>query len=142
MSYQPFFQFSHHKFKKVQDYLINILLSALSNTFQCDVTLYQYRGNVILAHKLKPGRVESIENIDLFYHNKHYELVLTLVHTNERYSSEVDDENIHPECDSIYKNETFAPSVYQKQCPKCTGEICLISMKTNTYQYSLSKCKH
>ena len=142
MSYQPFFQFSHHKFKKVQDYLINILLSALSNTFQCDVTLYQYRGNVILAHKLKPGRIESIENIDLFYHNKHYELVLPLVYNNERYSSEVDDENIHPECDSIYKNETFAPSAYQKQCPKCTGEICLISMKTNTYQYSLSKCKH
>ena len=112
MSYQPFFQFSHHKFKKVQDYLINILLSALSNTFQCDVTLYQYRGNVILAHKLKPGRIESIENIDLFYHNKHYELVLPLVHNNERYSSEVDDENIHPECDSIYKNETFAPRVY------------------------------
>ena len=98
----------------MQDYLINILLSALSNTFQCDVTLYQYGGNVILADKLKPGRVERIENINLFYHNKHYELVLPLVHTNERYSSEVDDENIHPECDSIYKNETFAPSIYQK----------------------------
>ena len=55
-----------------------------------------------MADKLKPGRVERIENIDLFYHNKHYELVLPLVHTNERYSSEVDDENIHPECDSIY----------------------------------------
>ena len=39
----------------LQDYLIkriyknddtDILLSALSNAFQCDVTLYQYRGNI------------------------------------------------------------------------------------------------
>ena len=75
-----------------------------------------------MADKLKPGPVERIENINLFYHNKHYKLVLPLVHTNERYSSEVDDENIHPECDSIYRNKTFAPSVHQKQCPKSTGE--------------------
>ena len=39
---------------------MDILLSALSNAFQCDVTLYQYRGNVILVDKFKPGRVESI----------------------------------------------------------------------------------
>ena len=53
----------------LQDYLMkeiyknddmDILLSALSNAFQCDVTLYQYRGNVILVDKFKPGRVESI----------------------------------------------------------------------------------
>ena len=88
-------------------------MSALSNMFQCNVTLYQYRGNVILVDKLKPGRVESIENIDLFYHNKHYKLVVPLVHTDERYRSEVDDEDIHPECDSIYRNETFAASVHQ-----------------------------
>ena len=99
-----------------------MLLSTLSNTFQCDVTLYQYRRNVLLFDKLTPGRIESIENIDLFYYNEHWELVVTLVHTNERYSSEVDDEDIHPECDSIYRNKTFAPSVYQKHCRKSTGE--------------------
>ena len=106
----------------LKDYLISMLLSTLSNTLQCDVTLYQYRRNVILFDKLKPGRNESIENIDLFYYNKHCELVVPLVHTDERYSSEVDDEDIHPECDSIYRNKTFAPSVYQKQCRKSTGE--------------------
>ena len=87
-----------------------------------DVTLYQYRRNVILFDKLKPGCIESIENIDLFYHNEHSELVVPLVHANERYSSEVDDEDIHPECDSIYRNKTFAPTVYQKHCRKSTGE--------------------
>ena len=99
----------------------DILLSALSNTFQCDVTLYQHRGHVILVDNLKPGRVESIENIDLFYHNKHYKFVVPLVDTDERYRSEVDDESIHTECDSIYRNKTFAPSVHQKQYPKSTG---------------------
>ena len=43
------------------------------------------------------------------------------VYTDERYRSEVDDEDIHPECDSIYWNEIFAPIVHQKQCPKFTG---------------------
>ena len=99
-----------------------MLLSTLSNTLQCDVTLYQYRRNVILFDKLKPGRIESIENIDLFYHNEHCELAVPLVHTDEQYISEVDDEDIHPEFDSIYRNKTFASSVYQKQCRKSTGE--------------------
>ena len=106
----------------LKDYLISMLLSTLSNTFQCDVTLYQYRRNVILFDKLKPGCIESIENIDLFYRNEHCELVVPLVHTDEQYSSEVDDKDIHPEFDSIYRNKAFASSVYQKQCRKSTGE--------------------
>ena len=75
-----------------------------------------------MSDKLKSGCVESIENIDLFYHNKHYELVVPLVHTNEQYSSEVGDKDVHPECDSIYRNKTFADSVYLKQHPNSTGE--------------------
>ena len=75
-----------------------------------------------MSDKLKSGCVESIENIDLFYHNKHYELVVPLVHTNEQYSSEVGDKDVHPECDSIYRNKTFADSVYLKQRPNSTGE--------------------
>ena len=123
----------------MQDYLINILLSALSNTFQCDVTLYQYCGNVILVDKLKPGRVESIENIDLFYHNKHYKLVVPLVHTDERYRSDVNDEDIHPECDSTKP----LLQVYIKNNARNPQEkLGLISMKTNTYKYRLSKWKH
>ena len=62
--------------------------------------------------KLKSGHVESIENIDLFYYNEHYELVVPLVNTDEQYISEVDDEDIHPEFDSIYRNKTFASSIY------------------------------
>ena len=101
---------------------MDILPSALSNAFQCDVTLYQYRGNVILVDKFKPGRVESIQNIDLFYRNEHYELVVPLAHTDEQYSSEVDDEDTHPEFDSIYRSKTFARGAYQKQCRKSAGE--------------------
>ena len=86
-----------------------------------DLKLYQDWGNVILV-KLKSGHVESIENIDLFYYNEHYELVVPLVNTDEQYISEVDDEDIHPECDSIYRIKIFASSIYQKQCPKYTGE--------------------
>ena len=86
-----------------------------------DLKLYQDWGNVILV-KLKSGHIESIENIDLFYYNEHYELVVPLVNTDEQYISEVDDEDIHPECDSIYRNKTFASSIYQKQCSKSTGE--------------------
>ena len=107
----------------LKDYLISMLLSTLSNTFQCDVTLYQYRRNVILFDKLKPGRIESIENIDLFYHNEHCKLVVPLVHTDEQYSSEVDDEDIHPEFDSIYRNKAFAPSVYQKHTGETTSYL-------------------
>ena len=72
---------TRHSIKVLQqDYLMkkmyknddmDILLSTLSNAFQSEVTLYQYRGNVKLVDKLKPGRVESIESIDLFYHNEH-----------------------------------------------------------------------
>ena len=62
--------------------------------------------------KLKSGHVESIENIDLFYYNEHYELVVPLVNTDEQYISEVDDKDIHPEFDSIYRNKTFASSIY------------------------------
>ena len=87
----------------------------------CDLKLYQDRGNVILV-KLKSGHVESIENIDLIYYNKHYELIVPLVYTDEQDISVVDDDDIHPECDSIYKNKTFASSIYQKQCPKSIGE--------------------
>ena len=83
MSYQPLFQFK----------------------------LYQDWGNVILV-KLKSGQVENIENIDLFYYKEHYELVVPLVNTDEQYISEVDDEGIHPEFDSIYRNKTFASSIY------------------------------
>ena len=61
--------------------------------------------------KLKSGHVESIENIDLFYYNEHYELVVPLVNTDEQYISEVDDEGIHPEFDSVYRNKTFASSI-------------------------------
>ena len=123
---------TRHSIKVLQqDYLMkkmyknddmDILLSTLSNAFQSEVTLYQYRGNVKLVDKLKPGRVESIESIDLFYHNEHYELVVPLVHTDEKYSSEVDDEDIHPDSDSVYRNKTFAPCAYQKQCPESAGE--------------------
>ena len=76
-----------------------------------DLKLYQDWGNVILV-KLKSGHIESIENIDLFYYNEHYELVVPLVNTDEQYISEVDDEDIHPECGSIYRNKTFASSIY------------------------------
>ena len=97
----------------------DILLSALSNTFQCDVTLYQYRGNVILVDKLKPGRVESTEH------------VVPLVHTDEQYSSEVNHKDIHPNCYSIYRNKTFA-LVYTKSSSKNPQEkLRLISMKTH-----------
>ena len=58
----------------------------------------------------------------MFYRNEHYELVVPLAHTDEQYSSEVDDEDTHPEFDSIYRSKTFARGAYQKQCPKSTGE--------------------
>ena len=103
----------------------------------CDLKLYQDRGNVILV-KLKSGHVESIENIDLFYYNKHYELIVPLVNTDEQYISEVDDDDIHPECDSIFKNITFASSIYQKtRNPQ--EKIHLISMKATTYLKMKSK---
>ena len=109
----------------------DILLSALSNAFQCDVTLYQYRGNVILVDKSKPGRVESTEDIDLFYHNKHYKHVVPLVHTDEQYSSEVSHKDIHTNCYSIYRNKTFA-LVYTKNSSRNPQErLRLISMKTH-----------
>ena len=62
------------KIYKIDD--LDILLSALSNAFQSDVTPYQYHRNIILVDKPKPGYVEGIENINLFYHNEHYKLVL------------------------------------------------------------------
>ena len=88
----------------------DILLSALSNTFQCDVTLYQYRGNVILVDKLKPGRVESTEH------------VVPLVHTDEQYSSEVNHKDIHPKLLFNLQKQNLCSCVYQKQLPKSTGE--------------------
>ena len=109
--------------KKIyKDHNKDILLSALSNAFQCDVTLYQYRGNVILADKLKPGRVESTEDIDLFYHNKHYKHVVPLIHTDEQYSSEVNHKDIHPKLLFNLQKQNLCSCVYQKQLPKSTGE--------------------
>ena len=71
--------------------------------------------------KLKSGRVESIENIDLFYHNEHYKLAVPLVNTDDNILVR-SMTKIFTQSDSIYRNKTFAFSIYQKQCPKSTRE--------------------
>ena len=60
-----------------------ILLNALTNAYHCKVILYQYRNQSIIVDTISPGRVETEKELELFYFNEHYELILAFSETVE-----------------------------------------------------------
>ena len=55
---------------------MDILLNALANAYRCKVILYQYGNESVILNTISPGRVESGKELELFYLNEHYELIL------------------------------------------------------------------
>ena len=62
---------------------MDTLLNALANAYHCKVILYQYRNQSIIVDTISPGHVESEKELELFYFNEHYELILPFLETVE-----------------------------------------------------------
>ena len=62
---------------------MNILFNALANAYLCKVILYQYRNQSIIVDTISPSRAESEKELELFYFNEFYELILPFSETVE-----------------------------------------------------------
>ena len=81
---------------------MDILLNALANAYCCKVILYQYRNQSIILDTISPGRVESDKELELFYFNEHYQLILPFSET-----AEVNEHSKHPSSNEQFNGIFF-----------------------------------
>lgn len=89
----------------LHDYLVNriyaqddmdLLVNALCNAFYADAVIYQLQDNHILVNRYKPGRELGHQQIELFFHESHYELVIDIPNDVITISDTLSDITISP----------------------------------------------